>query len=165
MSKEDSRRRQNETIHMPSVGHTRINAHVVMLVRPDRTDVTRTFSWSRKVRLTPPLLPALRAREIRPGEVRSITSPNFFSRPGVSSTSPSVSSWSSNPFLRFEKAVGVGSSSRLRVKRAAVGGEGVTRGAEEAAVEPEAWRAFLAGVEKLEANDPSERSTNCVPFD
>ena len=50
------------------------------------------------------------------------------------------------------------SSSRFRVKSAALGGEGVDRGAEDVAVEDEGIRPVRAGVENPEAKEPSERS-------
>lgn len=68
---------------------------------------------------------------------------------------------SSSPVPR---RLGVGSSSRLLVNWAAVGGEGVEINAEDVAVEVDGTLKFLAGVENPDTSDPSERS-GWVPVD
>ena len=68
------------------------------------------------------------------------------------------------PFLRLANEPGVCSSRRRRLNCDGSGGEGVPRGAEDAAVDPEGCLSPRPGVEKPETNEPRERS-NCVPFD
>jgi len=102
--------------------------------------------------------------------VAGVSSPSphlFLSAAGVSRKSPSPSPSSSRfkVATRFVKAEPW--SSFLLDKGGAVGGEGVDIGAEDGAVvcdEAEGTRSALAGVEKSEVREPSDRS-GWVPAD
>ena len=102
----------------------------------------------------PPFPPTVLDDLVRPPAPLSYPSAKLFSRSGVSRTSPSPSSMSSNVPRRF----GVWSSYLRLLNWAAFGGEGVDNKADEAAVELEGLRKFLAGVEKPDTSEPRERS-------
>lgn len=121
------------------------------------------------MRLIPPFAPALRVRLGRPGAGVADTSSHRLSLPGVSSTSPSVSSPSSScPDKPNRLAAGVASSALRRENDDnALGGDGVESGADEGAVvwdDDEGIRSFLAGVENAEPNELKEKS-GWVPMD